>query len=611
MTFTSGADADLVTQSTDITSMSGFALDDTLDLTDIYYTSGTTATLGQNNVLTISTLYGTYQVQLAPDENFNGLNFVVNNDPTHGGVDVRLTTEPGLTFTWAQPVDGSFDDAANWTPAGGPPGPEQTAVFGAGTYTVTGPGTAGQIEVDGTTTLAGAFTALGDSASTEAFTVDQGGNATLATGASLTVGDDADTVAAVIGDLSTGAFTVDAQSTFTDYGDLIVGNAGSGTLNIASGIDSAVTISGSIEIGAQTSASGTINVAAYSALDGNGNLDVGGTDNAAGGTGNLVVTDGGFVSVTDLNVWGSGTVELGGGTLEADLISVSAGGVITGDGSIYGDVSNAGTIYASQDTLDFEGSVSGGTFAIDPNATLELDYTVSSGTTVQFDGLTGTLQIDDFADGAESAGQQDFNAAIAGLQVGDLIQISLAGLGSYISGIDGASPEILRFIDADYDARSYRQRHRGRDTNLGWRLQCKHFQCDDVGSDGNYIDINDETAPCYCAGTLDPDGTWPARGRNAWHRRPCDDARRRIAADQMDRPAKLSRPFRHRTQRHPAGLHQGRRARQRSAEARPVDFTEPCNVSGRRADRGERPRQRCLHRASRERRADRIFPHRA
>ena len=338
-------------------------------------------------------------------------------------------------------MDGSFDDAANWTPAGGPPGPEQTAVFGAGTYTVTGPGTAGQIEVDGTTTLAGAFTALGDSASTEAFTVDQGGNTTLATGASLTVGDDADTVAAVIGDLSTGAFTVDAQATFTDYGDLIVGNAGSGTLNIASGIDSAVTISGSIEIGAQASASGTISVAAYSALDGNGNLDVGGTDNAAGGTGNLVVTDAGFVSVTDLNVWGSGTVELGGGTLEADLISVSAGGVITGDGSIYGDVSDAGTIYASQDTLDFEGSVSGGTFAIDPNATLELDYTVSSGTTVQFDGLTGTLQIDDFADGAESAGQQDFNAAIAGLQVGDLIQISLGGLGSYISGIDGASPE--------------------------------------------------------------------------------------------------------------------------------------------------------------------------
>ena len=220
MTFASGADADLVTQSTNITSVSGFGLGDTLDLTDIDYTGGATATLGQNDVLTISTLYGTYQVQLAPDENFNGLNFVVNNDPTHGGVDVRLTTEPGLTFTWAQPADGSFDDAANWTPAGGPPGPEQTAVLGAGTYTVTGPGTAGQIEVDGTTTLAGAFTALGDSAGPEAFTVDQGGNVTLATGASLTVGDDADSVAAVIGDLSTGAFTVDAQSTFTDYGDL-------------------------------------------------------------------------------------------------------------------------------------------------------------------------------------------------------------------------------------------------------------------------------------------------------------------------------------------------------------------------------------------------------
>ena len=216
---------------------------------------------------------------------------------------------------------------------------------------------------------------------------------------------------------------------------------GSGTLNISSGIDLAVTISGSMRSERKLLLRARSTWRTYSALNGNGNLDVGGTDNAAGGTGNLVVTDAGFVSVTDLNVWGSGTVELGEGALQADLISVSAGGVIAGDGSIYGDVTNAGTIYASQETLDFEGSVSGGTFAIDPNATLELDYTVSSGTTVQFDGLAGTLLIDDFADGAESAGQQDFNAVIAGLQVGDLIQISLAGLGSYISGIDGASPE--------------------------------------------------------------------------------------------------------------------------------------------------------------------------
>ena len=132
---------------------------------------------------------------------------------------------------------------------------------------------------------------------------------------------------------------------------------------------------------------------------------------------------------------------------------------------------------------------------------LELDYTVSSGTTVQFDGTTGTLQIDDFADGAETAGQQDFNAAIAGLQVGDLIQISASGLGNYINGIDGASPEAY---DLSTQTTTLDLTDGGTEVaalTLDGDYSASMFDVT-TSDDGNYIDINDETAPCYCAGTL-------------------------------------------------------------------------------------------------------------
>ena len=126
---------------------------------------------------------------------------------------------------------------------------------------------------------------------------------------------------------------------------------------------------------------------------------------------------------------------------------------------------------------------------------------MSSGTTVQFDGTTGTLQIDDFADGAETAGQQDFNAAIAGLQVGDLIQISASGLGNYINGIDGASPEAY---DSSTQTTTLDLTDGGTEVaalTLDGDYSASMFDVT-TSDDGNYIDINDETAPCYCAGTL-------------------------------------------------------------------------------------------------------------
>src|SRR5262249_2799093 len=88
---------------------------------------------------------------------------------------------------WANPAGGSFGDPTNWTGAGAntPPGGANAAIFGPGTYTVSGDGAVGEILALGTTTLTGQVTAQGPAlgATGPALTVDLGGALTLAGGA--------------------------------------------------------------------------------------------------------------------------------------------------------------------------------------------------------------------------------------------------------------------------------------------------------------------------------------------------------------------------------------------------------------------------------------------
>ena len=90
-----------------------------------------------------------------------------------------------------------------------------------------------------------------------------------------------------------------------------------------------------------------------------------------GGSGTASVS--GTVNVTDLEV-NSGQLEVAGGTVNTDPVTVDAVGNISGFGTVTGAVTNIGTITASGGTLELTGRVSGaGTLIAETGATLLLD----------------------------------------------------------------------------------------------------------------------------------------------------------------------------------------------------------------------------------------------
>jgi hypothetical protein len=91
-------------------------------------------------------------------------------------------------------------------------------------------------------------------------------------------------------------------------------------------------------------------------------------------------------------VWSAGTVELGGGILASDPITID--GEITGYGTIAGGIADNGTIVANGGTLTLPGSFSGiGTLAFGGIATLVLG-TPGTGITLPVAGLAGGDRIE-------------------------------------------------------------------------------------------------------------------------------------------------------------------------------------------------------------------------
>lgn len=139
---------------------------------------------------------------------------------------------------------------------------------------------------------------------------------------------------------STSTATIDGPgSTWTNANGFYVGFGGAATLAITNG---GTMQNGTFaNVGFSPGASGTVSVSGTGSVFGTGGaLSIGGNISGPGGTGALIVTDGGAISASALNVWNTGTMHVDGAA-SIDAATVSIDGTIdvgTGGAMIDGDL---------------------------------------------------------------------------------------------------------------------------------------------------------------------------------------------------------------------------------------------------------------------------------
>ena len=215
------------------------------------------------------------------------------------------------------------------------------------------------------------------------------GTATVAgTGSSWTVAGPM-----IVGNGGTATLTVSAGG-LVSAASMLIGNASGshGTVTVDAGSSAAV--AGAIDLGALAGSSGTLVVSGIGASVTAADLDVGGSLTAAGGSGTVTIGIGGLVTVTNDAVWAGGQIDLTGGMLMTDPITVASGGSIIGFGVVTGALTNDGLVTASGGLLDLTGDIDGtGTIVVAAGARLRLDGSVGAGQTIDLQGTSDTLDL--------------------------------------------------------------------------------------------------------------------------------------------------------------------------------------------------------------------------
>jgi T5SS/PEP-CTERM-associated repeat protein len=203
-----------------------------------------------------------------------------------------------------------------------------------------------------------------------------------------------------------------SESSTLEYDNILkVGDGGNGELDVDFGAtvkDSGKgnqTDAGSLDIAVQTGSSGKVKVdGAGSSLSAT-NINVGGTATSAGGTGSLSATNGGAINASGaVTVQAKGTVaiEANSSLTAADGVTVNAGGLLGGGGTIHGNVANSGTVAPGDPqttTIDGNYTQTAGGFLMLTLAgakpgdydRLEVkgDLTLDAGATLQLDFIDG------------------------------------------------------------------------------------------------------------------------------------------------------------------------------------------------------------------------------
>ncbi|MGA3401019.1 MAG: Hint domain-containing protein [Acetobacteraceae bacterium] len=255
---------------------------------------------------------------------------------------------------------------------------------------------------------------------------------------------------------------------------LAVGDSGSGSLTVS---DGAVVNTGSnaIVIGNQNSGTGYVDVNTGNALLEGASVSVG----SGTSSGTLEIDTGGTVDVVSASVGQDGSLILGGGLLDPIALTLSAGGVISGFGTLDANLDNASTVTASGGALEVTGTVTDfGTMAITTSATLVLPGTVGAGQIIDFTANIGVLQV----------GTIGFNGTIDGIQSGDTIILSGVTDATAANLVGTNTLQIVSVSLGDIDLQLDPEQGFGGD----------YFHVNTVG--GNAV-VTENNVPCYLAGT--------------------------------------------------------------------------------------------------------------
>ncbi len=217
-----------------------------------------------------------------------------------------------------------------------------------------------------------------------------------------------------------GIVTIDG-GVWKDAGNVIIGDAGSGTLNVID--NGVVTIGGNAVMGCDTGATGNMTIASGGSVSVAGGFHLLG--GPAHGTAKVSVGAGGNLTAGESLTVGTGSaLNLTGGSVIAGItkgcIDVQAGGVISGYGRIALKdgmaIDDDGLIRAAGGTLELDGNIHGsGTIQIGANSEAMLTGGKLWLSGIAFIGPGATLAL---AHGAS------VGAAISGFALGDIIAMA-------------------------------------------------------------------------------------------------------------------------------------------------------------------------------------------
>jgi len=183
----------------------------------------------------------------------------------------------------------------------------------------------------------------------------QGGSSLAAQGSSVTIGEAGGNGTLLVKGTDPATST---PSTFSYRGELHVGDAGIGELDVKGGgiVQPATGGSGAVAVAVQPNSKGTIVVDGAASRLHAARLSIGGSTDKPGGAGQVTLTNGGELTASaSVKLWANGAIDVTGGSATVGAASpaavpgalrINSGGSLLGFGTVTGNVLNAGGVVA-------------------------------------------------------------------------------------------------------------------------------------------------------------------------------------------------------------------------------------------------------------------------